>query len=494
MKRVPFDPSRARGGLFDPAKDAAQAAKAAALGDPAAPSAAVPPPITVSEASNIIRRAVESAGRQRIVGEVSNFTHREHWYFTVKDDKSQLECVMWASANGRSTVTPSNGMQVILTGDPTHWGPRGRTQLVVTRIERVGEGSLQQRYEELCRTLREQGYFDDARKRPLPDYPRAIAVITSGTGAALQDVLRTARLRAPFVRILVVDVPVQGDAAAPAVARAIDAVDRRADELGIDAIIVTRGGGSLEDLWAFNERIVADAVFRATTPIVAAIGHESDTTIIELVADKRASTPTAAVMALLPDSEGMTQQTDHLQDRLQFLIRRRIHELRRTVEAHARHTMFRSPTAVIDVYRAALLRSVARLALAARARVNDTRHRLADARTRFERHRPAARHAAARERLLGLDARLHGAARRSIYDLRGQLAGADRQLRLLGPGETLARGWSLTFAADGTLIRSAADARPGQEIESRLADGTVRSRVISPGASAEPTLFEPPAG
>jgi exodeoxyribonuclease VII large subunit len=247
-------------------------------------------------------------------------------------------------------------------------------------------------------------------------------------------------------------------------------------------------------LWAFNERIVADAVFRATTPVVAAIGHESDTTIIELVADQRASTPTAAVMALLPDSEGMTQQTDHLHDRLQFLMRRRIHELRRTVESHARHTMFRSPTAVIDLHRAALLRSVARLALAARARINSTRHRLSDARTRFERHRPAARHAAARERLFGLEARLHSAARRTIGDLRSQLAGADRQLRLLGPGETLARGWSLTFAADGTLIRSAADARPGQEIESRLADGTVRSRVISPGVSAAPSLFDPPAG
>ncbi|RLS48780.1 MAG: exodeoxyribonuclease VII large subunit [Planctomycetota bacterium] len=495
VSRVPFDPKRARGGLFDPPKVAApNAGTAGSASTSGTSSAAVPPPITVTEASSVIRRAVESAGRQRIVGEVSNFTHREHWYFTLKDDKSQLECVMWASANARSTITPANGMQVILTGDPTHWGPRGRTQLVVTRVERVGEGSLQQRYEELCRTLREQGYFDEARKCPLPDYPRAIAVITSATGAALQDVLRTARLRAPFVRILVVDVPVQGDAAAPAIARAIDAVDRRADELGIDAMIVTRGGGSLEDLWAFNERIVADAVFRATTPVVAAIGHESDTTIIELVADQRASTPTAAVMALLPDSEGMTQQTDHLHDRLQFLMRRRIHELRRAVESHARHTMFRSPTAVIDLHRAALLRSVARLALAARARINSTRHRLSDARTRFERHRPAARHAAARERLFGLDARLHSAARRTIGDLRSQLAGADRQLRLLGPGETLARGWSLTFAADGTLIRSAADARPGQEIESRLADGTVRSRVISPDVSAAPSLFDPPAG
>ena len=474
MARRPFDPNLARGGLFE---------------TPAEP----PPPITVTEASAIIRRAVESTGRQRIVGEVSNFTQRQHWYFTVKDEDSQLDCVMWASANARSQVTPANGMEVVLTGEATHWGPRGRTQLVVSRIERRGAGTLQQRFEELCRLLREQGYFDDARKRPLPDYPRAIAVVTSATGAALQDVLRTARLRAPFVRIVVVDVPVQGDAAAPAVARAIDALDRRADELGIDAVIVTRGGGSLEDLWAFNERVVADAVFRATVPIVAAIGHESDTTVVELVADKRASTPTAAVMALLPDREGMEQQVDHLHDRLQFLIRRRLHQLRRDVDAFARHAMFRSPAAALEGRRQALARSVARLSLAARARHAAARHRLADACARFERHRPAVRHAAARERLRSLDGRLHAAARRTLADLRAQLAGADRQLRLLGPGETLARGWSLTFAADGTLLRRAADAAPGQQIVTRLADGDVRSRVDA-GAAPATTLFDPRGG
>jgi exodeoxyribonuclease VII large subunit len=471
VSRRPFDPSLARGGLFE------------------GPRGGEPEPISVTEASAILRRAIEGTGEHRIVGEVSNFTQRQHWYFTVKDEESQLDCVMWASANGRSQVTPANGMEVVLTGRPTHYGPRGKTQLVVTRIERRGAGSLQQRFEELCRVLREQGYFDEARKQPLPAYPRAIAVVTSATGAALQDVLRTARIRAPFVRILVIDVPVQGDLAAPAVARAIDAVDRRADELSIDAIVVTRGGGSLEDLWAFNERAVADAVFRARTPIVAAIGHESDTTVIELVADRRASTPTAAIMALLPDREGMVQQVDHLHDRLEFLLRRRVHESRRELEALARHPMFRSPASMVAPHRLAVDRAAERMRAAVRARVAAARHRLSEARSRFEPLRPAIRQAAARERLRSLDARLRAAIRRSVLDLRGQVASADRQLRLLGPEETLGRGWSLTFDERGVLVRRTADARPGSVLVSKFADGTVRSRVegkSAPEAKAVP--------
>jgi len=485
VARKPFDPSLARGGLFD---DAARTPPAAPPGTPpvappreapAAPSERAP--ITVTEASAILCRAVEATGTQRIVGEVSNFTARQHWYFTIKDEESQLDCVMWASANARSQVTPANGLEVIVTGRPTHWGPRGRTQLVVSRIERRGAGSLQQRFEELCRVLRDQGYFDDARKRPLPPYPRAVAVVTSATGAALQDVLRTARIRAPFVRLLVVDVPVQGDAAAPAVAQAIDALDRRADELGIDAIVVTRGGGSLEDLWAFNERAVADAVFRCRTPLVAAIGHESDTTVIELVADRRASTPTAAIMLLLPDREGMRQQVDHLHDRLAFLAARGLHERRRALESLARHPALRHPAAMLAPHRQRADRAAERLRAAARVRLADARHRLGDLLGRFEGLRPSVRHAAARERLRSLEHRLHGAAARALADRVGRAAAADRQLRLLGPEETLGRGWSLTFAADGSLVRRVADAPAGTELRTRLADGEVRSRSLGAG-------------
>lgn len=488
MARKPFDPSLARGGLFDAVGDAARrtAPSGDAGGPPAAPAAPAAPaeraPISVTAASAIICRAVESTGTHRIVGEVSNFSARKHWYFTLKDEASQLDCVMWASSNARSAVTPADGLEVVVTGLPTHWGPRGRTQLVVSRIERRGAGTLQQRFEELCRELREAGYFDESRKRALPAFPRAVAVITSAAGAALQDVLRTARIRAPFVRILVVDVPVQGDAAAPAVAQAIGAVDRRADELGIDAIVVTRGGGSLEDLWAFNERAVADAVFRCRTPVVAAIGHESDTSVVELVADRRASTPTAAVMLLLPDRSGMRQQVDHLAGRLGFLAAQGLSARRRELAALARHPSLRNPAAMVAPHRMRLERAVDRLRVAARQRVSADRQRLGEAIARFEALRPSVRHAAARERLRALEHRLHGAARRAQAERRGALAAADRQLRLLGPEETLGRGWSLTFGPDGALLRRVSDAPEGADIRTRLADGELRSRSLGPGS------------
>ena len=491
MARRPFDPRLARGGLFDgvrgasvpgaasePAREvAAPHPDAASTAPDAPPAAGADAPITVTEASARIKRAVESTGRQRIVGEVSNFSQRQHWYFTLKDSESQLDCVMWASSTATARVVPANGMEVIVEGLATHWGPRGRTQLVVRSVARRGAGSLQQRFEELCRVLRAEGYFDEARKKRLPPFPRAVAVITSMQGAALQDVLRTARLRAPFVRIVAVDVPVQGDGAAQAVATAIDAVDRRADELGIDAIIVTRGGGSIEDLWAFNERAVADALLRARTPVVAAIGHESDTTVAELVADRRASTPTAAVMLLLPDREGMRQQVDHLHDRMNFLVRRRVADGRRTVEQLARHPFLRSPRGSVDLRRTALDRLSTRLASAARSRVARDRAAVGELRVRFEAHRPAARQAAARATLESLAARLARVVRAVPAGARTRVDGADRQLRILGPGETLARGWSLTFTEDGRLVRDASAVRPGELVRTRMSGGTVDSRV-----------------
>lgn len=492
MARRPFDPRLARGGLFDGVRGASVPGASQAPAEPALPDAApagepraaeADAPITVTEASVRIKRAVEGTGRQRIVGEVSNFSQRQHWYFTLKDSESQLDCVMWASSTTSARVVPANGMEVVVEGLPTHWGPRGRTQLVVRSVARVGAGSLQQRFEELCRVLRAEGYFDESRKKRLPPFPRAVAVITSMQGAALQDVLRTARLRAPFVRIVAVDVPVQGDAAAPAIAAAIDAVDRRADELGIDAMIVTRGGGSIEDLWAFNERAVADALLRARTPVVAAIGHESDTTVAELVADRRASTPTAAVMLLLPDREGMRQQVDHLHDRMNFLARRRVADGRRTMDQLARHPFLRSPRGAVDLRRAGLDRLAARLASAARSRVARERAAVGELRVRFEAHRPAARQAAARATLESLSARLAGVVRSAASAARARVEGADRQLRILGPGETLARGWSLTFTEDGRLVRDASRVRPGELVRTRMSGGTVDARVerVSPG-------------
>jgi exodeoxyribonuclease VII large subunit len=468
VARRPFDPSLARGGLFD-LQPARPGAETSAQGSP--------PPLTVTQVSERIRGAVDALGRVRVVGEVSNFANRRHWYFTLKDAECQVDCVMWASRSASAGFVPDDGTEVVVTGTVTHYGPRGRTQLEVSSIERRGEGTLQARYDALRRELEALGWFDPARKRELPAFPRRVAVITSFGADALQDVLRTARMRAPFVDILVVGVPVQGPEAAPAVAQAIAAVDRRADELGIDAAIVTRGGGSIEDLWAFNERVVAEAAYRATVPLVSAIGHESDTTILDFVADHRASTPTQAVMALFPDRAAEAERVDSLAGRAARSARRRIAEARTRLAYLARHPLLRSPRAALEVRRAEVERLSARLRSAAQLRRGTAERQLAALRVRLDALRPAARHAAAAGRVEALASRLHAAARRGAADRRRHAEALDRQLRILGPGETLARGWSLSFDASGRLVRRVADARPGAALVTRLADGEVRSTV-----------------
>src|SRR5690606_26173107 len=220
-----------------------------------------------------------------------NFSDRAHWFFSLKDERATIRCVCFASSARQVECPVRDGMQVVCTGRVDFYDAQGHVQLYVDRIEPVGQGALELRLRQLMEELRELGYFDEAAKKPLPVLPRRVAVVTSRSAAALQDVIDTARRRWAGCRLYLYDVRVQGAAAAPEIARAIDALGRQHKRLRLDAIIVSRGGGSIEDLWAFNERIVAEAIHRCPLPIVAAIGHETDTTVAELVADLRCSTP-----------------------------------------------------------------------------------------------------------------------------------------------------------------------------------------------------------
>ncbi|MFM7051832.1 MAG: exodeoxyribonuclease VII large subunit, partial [Planctomycetota bacterium] len=291
MPRPPFDPNRARGdqfagGLFDPTPVRRASDSGASEPPPARPDA---PPgkqpaneLTVGQFSQMIVRTLEDGlrGQFRIKGEIANISVRNHIYFTLKDAEAVLSCVMWSSDAARLGFRPKEGDAVVATGKIGHYPQQGRTQLYVTRLEPQGTGDLQARFDALVKELRGLGYFEESRKKAMPVMPRRVAVVTSAGGAALQDVLQTARERCPAVEFVVVDVRVQGEGAAGEVARALRALDRRRAELGIDAVIVTRGGGSREDLWAFNERIGTDAAFHRHLPLVAAICHEVDTSII----------------------------------------------------------------------------------------------------------------------------------------------------------------------------------------------------------------------
>ncbi|MBC8523156.1 exodeoxyribonuclease VII large subunit, partial [PVC group bacterium] len=292
-----------------------------------------PRPISVTDLSKKIHDLLDGRlGRVDVVGQVNKPSFKHHWYFSLTDGEASIDCSMWASRTSRVKPEgwkPKQGDQVIIRGTIGHFGKYGKTQIYVERMKPAAEekGKLQLKYEALLKEFRDARWFDEANKKQLPKYPRRIAVITSATSAAVKDVIETARQRWSAIPLLIVNVPVQGDAAAEIIAEAIRRVDKASEALQIDAIIVTRGGGSLEELWSFNERSVAEATIASKTPIVAAIGHESDTALIELIADHRASTPTQAAMVLVPDASELVQMIDHLSSRLYTTMRRTI-ELR----------------------------------------------------------------------------------------------------------------------------------------------------------------------
>lgn len=449
------------------------------------------PAESVSQLAMRIKGALESLGDPiRVRGEVSNFVDKGHWYFSLKDENAVIGCAMWQEQARRVGWTPREGDAVVATGNVSFFPKQGRAQFYIRSLERVGTGSLQERYEALCRELRGLGYFEEERKLRLPSFPRRVAIVTSATGAAVHDCLRTAAHRCKAVGLLVVDVRVQGDGAAQEVARAIRALDRNAARLGIDAILVTRGGGSIEDLWAFNERVVADAVFaRREVPIVAAIGHESDTTIIELVADRRASTPTQAMMLLTPDVAELAEQVDAMADRLRSGLRRSVRERRELLVRLARHPFLRSPLAPLVVRRERLVECARRLERGTLRSLAAARANLGHVDGRLASLRPDLLVGRARrelgERAKRLERAIGERTRRATEGLRA----LERQLEAVAPSSVLARGFSYTLTSEGRLVRSVGDAPPGTRLSTMLVDGAVQS-VVDGSVGQTPTTAE----
>ncbi|WP_331775330.1 exodeoxyribonuclease VII large subunit [Sulfurospirillum sp. 1612] len=280
---------------------------------------------SVSSLNTQIKSLLESTFIHVCVeGEVSRFTYHSsgHLYFSIKDDKSTLSCVMFKGNNSKMKFRLEEGMNVIIHGSISVFVPRGSYQLNCVAIEPSGSGALAKAYEQLKEKLKHRGYFDPKNKKIIPKNIKTMALVTSGTGAALQDMLRVAQKRWPLVKIKILDTIVQGDSSAVHIAKNI----AYADTLGVDVIVVSRGGGSIEDLWGFNEEIVADAIFRAHTPIVSAVGHEIDFVISDFVADLRAPTPSAAMEMILPDKVEILLGLDGLSDRIQSLFGRIIHQ------------------------------------------------------------------------------------------------------------------------------------------------------------------------
>ncbi len=486
MGRLPFDSSKM-----------AAAKKAAAQG-----AATDAPPLSVSQLAARITQALHGSlpGRMRIVGQISGFRDRTHWYFDLKDEGAVISCVVFASSAKRMAIRPEDGLQVVLGGRVDFYVPGGKVSFVADAMEPLGAGPLEMAYRRLCEELRGLGWFAEERKRPLPVVPRRVAIVTSRTGAALQDVLDTARRRFSAAEVLLVDVRVQGAAAAPEIARAIAGVGRVSAGRGIDVLLLTRGGGSMEDLWAFNDRAVAEAVLRSPIPVVAAIGHETDTTIAELVADVRAATPTQAAMRIFPDGADLERQVQSLGRRLHLVLDRECRLFRERVKAAGRHPLLADPMELILRARERSETAGRTLTRVMQSEVAGMRSRLGNAGARLERVKPEGQISRRHARVDALAQRLALAeASRLKVDLRpmrktlakslmariastqARLASTERQLAAVGPMGVLKRGFSVTVNARGEAIRSPSDVRPGEALTTRVAEGEFGVIVEGPG-------------
>jgi len=410
-------------------------------------------------------------------GEISNFSKPAsgHLYFTLKDSAAQVRCAMFKPKSTWLRFKPADGMRVLARARVSLYEARGEFQLIVDSLEEAGEGALQRAFEQLKATLAAQGLFDAALKRPIPTWPRRIGVITSPTGAAVRDVLSVIARRFPLAEVEILPVPVQGKEAAAAMVAMLRAASAAARH---DVLLLTRGGGSLEDLWAFNDETLARAIRASTIPVVSAVGHEIDFTIADFAADLRAPTPSAAAELLVPDVSAITRTLERDHGRLQ-------QRMRRTLEARTQrldHLLAR-----INAQRpqARLARAGERLA-ALHTRLRDRSGagierraaRVAQLRTRLLAQHPKLRLLRDAQRAQAFDERLRHAIAHAFERGRARIGELARTLHAVSPLATLERGYAIVLEREsGRVVRSVTQATAGAELRVRLIDGDVDIRV-----------------
>jgi len=408
-----------------------------------------------------------------ITGELSNFRvpSSGHWYFTLKDDSTQLRAAMFVNRNRYMRMKPKDGMQVLIRGKVTLYEARSDFQIIAEHIEEAGEGALRRAFEALLKKLDAEGLTAVTRKRPLPAVPRRIAVITSATGAALQDMLSIWRRRYPLVDVVVLDVAVQGNASEPQILAAL----ARIPEVQPDLVIITRGGGSLEDLWAFNLESVARALAACTVPTISAIGHEIDTAITDYVADLRAPTPSAAAELATPHRIELSRQLSGLQFSLTSIFQRRLQQRRAGLDLLRSRLV--SPFAQLQQWmqRADDLSHRSHLAMghalkAANRRLNERVQALM-------RQHPQHRLERLRDQLSRLQARSTNSLTQRLRLLHSSLGGLARTLDALSPLHTVARGYSILTDTEGKALTRIAELQTGQHVRARLQDGEARLLV-----------------
>lgn len=432
----------------------------------------------VSELSETLRNLVEGAlPRIWVQGEISNFSRPAsgHWYFTIKDARAQLRCAMFRNANLYIRPQPKDGDSVLIRAQLSFYTARGELQLICEHMEPAGEGALLRAFEELKRRLASEGLFDEHIKRELPRLPRAIGIITSATGAAIHDMLTTLARRYPLAPVYLSPVPVQGSEAPPAIVRALNALPRRAP---VDVILLARGGGSLEDLWAFNDERVARAIRSCAVPVICGVGHEVDVTIADFAADLRAPTPTAAAEQVAPDISDWLAAVDQHQHRMGTAIERRLQGAAQRCDDHTRRLEAQHPGRRLLERRARLDELTARLRAAQGSVIARQQQRLAHRQTQLQARAPTQKLARDGHKLDQLQARAREALRRHVNDAQARLLRCEAPLQSLNPHAVLERGYAIALDANGRALTDVTQTQAGDALRVVLARGELAARVI----------------
>lgn len=419
-------------------------------------------------------------GEQWVEGEVSNLRKlgSGHWYFSLKDERAQISCAMFGARRKAGAEVLEDGVKVRVFAEPSIYEARGQLQIIVVKVERAGLGELQARFEALKRKLEAEGLFDSGRKKPIPAFPQVVGIVTSGTSAAIRDIVNVLQRRAPWVQAQIYPVRVQGKGAEQEIAQAIQRMGNP-EKFGIpasDILIVGRGGGSLEDLWNFNEEVVARAIADCPVPVISAVGHEIDFTIADFVADLRAPTPSAAAELAVPDGGELAARLAVLRRGLGRRVEDKIERLSMTLENARRGVLSRGGER--------LLREPAMRVDALGARLNvavqgDWRERVGRMRSlerALDAQRPERQLAQRFDILKRLSEHMAREVRRSLDERDESLKRLKSLLRALGPESAFERGFSIAINEDGRIVRSVDDVKVGSELVTKVKDGEIRTR------------------
>ncbi|MEX2523503.1 MAG: exodeoxyribonuclease VII large subunit [Gammaproteobacteria bacterium] len=410
-----------------------------------------------------------------VQGEVSNLARPAsgHIYFSLKDKNSQVRCAMFKNRNRQLKFSLENGMEVIVRAAVSLYEGRGEFQLIVEQLEPAGAGALQRAFEELKAKLDKEGLFDSARKRPLPEFPGSVGVVTSPSGAAIRDILHVLKRRYPRARVVIYPVPVQGEGAGGQIARALEIAGRRGEA---DVLILARGGGSLEDLWAFNEEVVARAVNQSPIPVVTGIGHETDFTIADFCADHRSPTPSAAAEMASPGSMELMERFSAIHNKLLSQVNQRIRKYQEQVRYYEKRLPH--PRRQLQNINQHLDNLSLRLVRSARTVIVEKRSALLKLQAAINHHNPKQLLRYQQGRCRHLDEQLRTAMSYYLRTLKQKLNNTAHTLHAVSPLVTLDRGYAIVTRADSdSIIRDAAELGPGDEIRTRLARGQIHSTV-----------------